>query len=282
MRHLPIGFIDSGYGGLTVVKQSLKQLPNESIIYLGDNARCPYGIRSLEEVKDFIWQMTIFLREKGIKMLVVACNTGTAAALEDLRRTISIPVVGVINPGSRVAIKETHNDKIGIIATPGTIQSGVYERDIKRKSDRLEVYSQACPEFVDIVEENRIHDPETQKIVNESLQPIVEAGVDTLVLGCTHYPMLKAQIQEAVGPEVNLVDSGKEAIDEVSGLLDYFNLARSAQEAHENPPSQVYYTTGDVAAFESMAQSWLEEDDLIVRGATIKGGLIHDNSHSQS
>ena len=281
MKELPIGFIDSGFGGLTVLKQSLKQLPNESSIYLGDSFRAPYGVRSLDEVRRYIWQMTNFLREKGIKMLVIACNTGAAATLDELRQTLAIPVVGVIHAGSRAAIMETDNQRIGIIATPATIQSGTYQAIINQKDKDLSVYSQACPEFVNIVEEGRLDQPETQEVIRTYLQPLKDQGVDTLVLGCTHYPHLRPLIQDFMGPEVVLIDSGVETINEVSALLDYFKLSRSAQDATLQPPTHTYYTTGSGARFARFAQMWLGQPDLYVHECQIKGEMICEADHSQ-
>lgn len=274
MKTLPIGFIDSGFGGLTVVKQSLKQLPTESIIYLGDSARCPYGPRTLEEVKSFIWQMTDFLMEKGIKMLVIACNTGTAAALDEIRSTLMIPVIGVIHPGSRAAIKETNNHKIGVIGTEGTISSHLYERVIMEKAGDLEVFSRPVPEFVDIVEKNEVNLPETLEVAKLRLAPFVEDEVDTLVLGCTHYPLLSHLIQKVVGPQVKLIDSGVETINEVSTLLDYFGLSRSQKEAREVPPTLEIFTTGDTDHFAQVARVWLQNPQLEINKCEIVGEKI--------
>lgn len=282
MKNLPIGFIDSGFGGLTVVKQSLKQLPNESIIYLGDSARCPYGPRSLKEVKHFIWQLTNFLREKGIKMLVIACNTGTAAALSEIRATLAIPVVGVIHSGSRAAIKQTRNNKIGIIGTEGTINSRIYEKVILEKAPHLAVSSVAAPEFVDIVENDLMFTEGTEVVVSDRLDAFEETGIDTLVLGCTHYPLLKPIIQKAVGPNVYLIDSGRETINEVSTLLDYFYLSRTAEEAEAEPSTQAYYTTGDVDHFTQIASQWLGDKDLNVKRCAIKGEIIVESTNSES
>lgn len=274
MKEQPIGFIDSGVGGLTVVKQSLKQLPNESIIYLGDNARCPYGPRSLSEVKSFIWQLTNFLLEKGIKMLVIACNTGTAAALDEIRETLSIPVIGVIHPGSRAAIKETQNNKIGVIGTAGTIESNLYEKVILEKADYLKVSSRPVPEFVQIVEENLIQDPTSRQIAQSRLQPFIDEKVDTLVLGCTHYPLMRDLVQDIMGPEVTLIDSGVETINEVSTLLDYFGLSRTAEEARLEAPEITIYTTGDPSQFQQFARPWLGRQDLEVKQCYIEGDTI--------
>lgn len=282
MKNLPIGFIDSGVGGLTVVRESLRQLPNESIIYLGDNARCPYGPRSLEEVKRYIWQLTNFLREKGIKMLVIACNTGTAAALNDIRATLAIPVVGVIHPGSRAAIKQTVNNRIGIIGTQGTINSELYEKVLTEKSEQLSVTSLACPEFVEIAESTSYSKTEIEQVVSKRISAFEDTGIDTLVLGCTHYPLLSDAIQAAIGDQVHLIDSGKETINEVSTLLDYFNLSRSADDAMASPATQVFYTTGDVEQFEQIAGQWLEEAKSNVKSAVIKGEIVVESNYSES
>ncbi|MBA5730132.1 glutamate racemase [Aerococcaceae bacterium INB8] len=280
MKELPIGFIDSGFGGLTVVKQSLKQLPNESIIYLGDSARAPYGPRSLQEVKRYIWQMTNFLREKGIKMLVIACNTGTAAALEEIRATLAIPVVGVIHSGCRTAIKNTTGGHVGVIGTQGTINSNMYKEVMLEKADTLDITSIACPEFVELVESQNIETDEAFDIINHRLEPLKEAKVDSLVLGCTHYPLLIDKIQQVMGPEVTLIDSGVETINEVSTLLDYFSLSRTAEEAALTPATQAIYTTGNASEFEIFAREWLKQPELKVQECDIKGEIIVDRHDS--
>ncbi|MBG9977812.1 glutamate racemase [Ruoffia tabacinasalis] len=280
MKELPIGFIDSGFGGLTVVKQSLKQLPNESIIYLGDSARAPYGPRSLQEVKRYIWQLTNFLREKGIKMLVIACNTGTAAALEEIRATLAIPVVGVIHSGCRTAIKNTTGGQVGVIGTQGTINSNMYEEVMLEKADSLNITSIACPEFVELVESQNIETDEAFDIINHRLEPLKEAKVDSLVLGCTHYPLLIDKIQKVMGQEVTLIDSGVETINEVSTLLDYFSLSRTAEEAALTPATQAIYTTGNASEFETFARQWLKQPELKVQECDIKGEIIVDRHDS--
>lgn len=282
MKELPIGFMDSGFGGLTVVKQSLKQLPNESILYIGDSARAPYGPRPLEEVKDYIWQMANFLREKGVKMLVIACNTGTAAALDDLRASLAIPVLGVINAGSRAAIKHTNKQRIGVIGTAGTVKSGQYEKNLLAKGEGLKVYSLAVPNFVSIVEDNRMSEASTIDIVRQDLAYFQDKDIDSLVLGCTHYPLLKSTIQEVVGPDIHLVDSGVETINEVSTILDYFNLSRSAEDARRFGVRQDIYTTGDPGHFEKFAKEWLEDPQLQVKQAQIKGEMIVENPNRES
>lgn len=256
MNTQPIGFIDSGFGGLTVVKEALKQLPNESVCFLGDSARCPYGPRTQQEVKAFTWEMVRFLQDKNIKMLVIACNTATAAALPELRKQLNIPVIGVIEPGSRAAIKESKNHNIGVIGTQGTIASGVYETMMKQKNAAIHVHNLACPSFVEIVEKNQTKTDTTTSHVQEVLSFFQDTKIDTLILGCTHYPLLKEAIQESVGKDVTLIDSGVETITDVSSVLDYFNLSAP----QESQVTHRFFTTGDVTHFKEVAQQWLAQE----------------------
>lgn len=250
----PIGFIDSGVGGLTVVKEAIKQLPNENIIYLGDTARCPYGPRPAKQVIEYTWQMTKFLLEKNIKMLVIACNTATAVALEEIKAQLDIPVVGVILPGTRAAVKATKNRQIGIIGTAGTIKSSSYEQAIKMKVPEASVTSLACPKFVPIVESNQFQSSVAKKIVAETLLPLQHKKLDTLILGCTHYPLLRPIIQNIMGSHVKLIDSGAETIGEVSMLLDYFDIANVNVMSQ---PDYSFYTTGSTVMFDGIAKEWL-------------------------
>ncbi|HDT8172086.1 TPA: glutamate racemase [Enterococcus faecalis] len=254
-----IGLIDSGVGGLTVLKEALKQLPNERLIYLGDTARCPYGPRPAEQVVQFTWEMADFLLKKRIKMLVIACNTATAVALEEIKAALPIPVVGVILPGARAAVKVTKNNKIGVIGTLGTIKSASYEIAIKSKAQAIEVTSLACPKFVPIVESNQYRSSVAKKIVAETLQALQLKGLDTLILGCTHYPLLRPVIQNVMGSHVTLIDSGAETVGEVSMLLDYFDIAHTP-EAPTQPHE--FYTTGSAKMFEEIASSWLGIENL--------------------
>jgi glutamate racemase len=255
----PIGFIDSGVGGLTVVKEALKQLPNENILYLGDTARCPYGPRPAQQVIQFTWEMTQFLQKKNIKMLVIACNTATAVALEKIKTTLDIPVVGVILPGSRAAIKATKTKQIGVIGTEGTIKSASYKRVIVQKMPTANITSLACPKFVPIVESNQFQTSVAKKIVAESLRPFTKQKVDTLILGCTHYPLLRPIIQNVMGTEVKLIDSGAETVGEVSMLLDYFQLANDRPTKDREV---AFYTTGSTTMFDRIASEWLDEGSV--------------------
>lgn len=249
----PIGVIDSGVGGLTVAKEIMRQLPNEQIIYLGDTARCPYGPRSAEEVKIFTWQMTRFLLDKEIKMLVIACNTATAVVLEEIRNELSIPVLGVIHPGARAAIKATKNNRIGVIGTEGTIKSAAYEKALRQINKRTKVTSLACPKFVPLVESGEYNGAVAKKIVAETLQPLKHKRLDTLILGCTHYPLLEHLIQNVMGNKVNVISSGEETASEVSTILHHSGLL----SVEEEDPSHTFYTTGSKTIFANIASDWL-------------------------
>lgn len=267
MEKKAIGFLDSGVGGLTVVKEAMKQLPNESIIYIGDNARCPYGPRPAEEVLQYTWELTQFLLKKNIKMLVIACNTATAVALEEIRQRVSIPVVGVILPGSRAAIKYSRNNRIGVIGTVGTINSNLYEMTMKNKHPGIYTYSISCPKFVALVESNQYNSSIAKKVVSESLIPLKNKGLDTLILGCTHYPLLRPLIQNVMGDHVKLVDSGAETVSEVSTILDYHHLAAPSEEKER--VSYEFYTTGSTKIFSDIGTSWLELDEMKVEKADL-------------
>ncbi|MGC6768993.1 glutamate racemase [Enterococcus sp. LJL128] len=259
MNNGAIGFIDSGVGGLTVMKEAMKQLPNERLIYLGDTARCPYGPRPAEQVVQFTWEMTSFLLKKNIKMLVIACNTATAVALEEIKEKLDIPVVGVILPGSRAALKATKINKVGVIGTVGTIKSGSYKFTMQGKVPAVQVTSLACPKFVPIVESSEYHSSVAKKVVSETLRPLKNKGLDTLILGCTHYPLLRPLIQNFMGSQMKLIDSGAETVSEVSVLLDYFNLSAAPQSVQ---PLNEFYTTGSAAMFKKIANDWLELETI--------------------
>lgn len=253
-NELPIGFIDSGVGGLTVVKEAMRQLPNEHILYLGDTARCPYGPRPAEQVIEFTWQMTQFLIEQGIKMLVIACNTATAVALEEIREKVDIPVIGVIQPGSRSALKVSQTGLIGVIGTEGTVKSAMYERELHEKSPEVKVHSLPCPKFVALVESNQFASPVAKKVVAETLAPFMYDKPDTLILGCTHFPLLRPIIQNVMGSKVTLIDSGAETVNDLSTLLDYFSLNNYDRKEAKTCK---FYTTGSPKMFRDIAGEWL-------------------------
>lgn len=226
-QNLPIGIFDSGVGGLTVYRALHNRLPNERFVYLGDTARVPYGTKSLATVERYAIENSQFLAEQGIKLLVVACNTASALALPKIREAIGLDVVGVIGPGGRKAVeitKEKTNPKIGVIATEATVQSDAYAEAIHRASETAEVYQTACPLFVSLAEEMWTQEPETFSIAKKYLQKLIDKDIDALVLGCTHYPILRDVIQQTVGENVRLIDSGEATADEVANLLKEKNL----------------------------------------------------------
>ncbi|MED1602887.1 glutamate racemase [Alkalihalophilus marmarensis] len=252
----PIGVIDSGLGGLTVAKELMRQLPKEEIVYLGDSARCPYGPRTSEEVRTYTWEMINRLLEENMKMLVIACNTATAVVLEEVKKELSIPVVGVVHPGATSALKVTKKDHVAVIGTVGTIESGAYEKALKSINHEVKVESLACPPFVPLVERGVFEGAEADLIVKEVLEPLQNRGFDTMILGCTHYPLLKDTIQKQMGPDVQLISSGDETAREVSGLLYHNNLLFTAQRK----PTHRFFTTGDKDQFKTLADKWLEID----------------------
>ncbi|GAB2025781.1 glutamate racemase [Lactovum odontotermitis] len=252
MDNRPIGLLDSGVGGLTVVRQLFRQLPNEEVVYIGDTARMPYGPRPADEILRFTWEMVNFLLAKNVKMIVFACNTATAVALDEIRAKVEVPVVGVILPGANAAVQKTNSGKIGIIGTQATIQSGSYSKALHSRSSDLEIISLACPAFVPLVESGDFNSENAYQTVSEALQPLV-GQVDTLILGCTHYPLLAGQIQSVMGEDVILVDSGAEAVRDVSVLLNYFALNRELGL----PTAHRFFTTGDERQFKEIAENWL-------------------------
>jgi glutamate racemase len=215
----PIGIFDSGIGGLTVAREVVRQLPGERLVYFGDTARVPYGPKSPETVRRYSHEITAFLREQGVKAIVIACNTATAHALQSLRDVTPLPVIGVVEPGARAAIAATRSRRIGVIGTAGTIKSGAYEQAIRAIEPDALVTARACPLFVPLVEEGWTDHPATRLIAEEYLRPFADAGIDTLVLGCTHYPLLAPLLADVLGPEVTLIDSAAETAAETGRVL---------------------------------------------------------------
>jgi glutamate racemase len=231
--HSPIGVFDSGVGGLTVLKALMSQLPGESTLYLGDTARVPYGTKSGEVVTRYSLKNAAFLMERGIKLLVVACNTASAVALPSLAAALPVPVVGVIAPGARAALRRTRGGQVGVIGTPGTIRSGAYQRELESAAGPagVRVKARACPLLVPLAEEGWLTGEVPRLVVREYLGDFVQGGVDTLVLGCTHYPLLKDIIAQVVGPQVVLVDSAEATAEVVAGLLTERGLLAPAGRA---------------------------------------------------
>jgi glutamate racemase len=222
----PIGVFDSGVGGLTVAKRIFQLLPTEKVIYFGDTGRYPYGPRSRQIVRRFSFQNVNFLLRQRVKFIVVACNTASAVALPELQKYYQIPIIGVIEPGAAAAIEATKNQKVGVIGTLGTISSGAYQKAIRGRSNRVKVFSVPCPLFVSLAEEGYVDRKATYLIAREYLTPLIKKGVDTLVLGCTHYPLLKEVISKVMGNKVKLIDSAEETAKEAKNFLEDNRLLR--------------------------------------------------------
>jgi glutamate racemase len=220
----PIGVFDSGIGGLTVVKALRDLLPNEKIFYLGDTARVPYGGKSANTVERYSLEMTNMLVDEDVKAIVIACNSASAIALPKLEKILSVPVVGVIKPGAQAAINATRNRHIGVIGTRATIKSGAYEKALRELDPKIDISARACPLLVPFIEEGWLEDELTDQIIARYLEPLMRDGVDTLVLGCTHYPLLARVIARFVGVKVELVDSAKNCAVAVQQLLDGYSL----------------------------------------------------------
>lgn len=257
MNNKPIGIFDSGFGGLTVARAIHERLSQESLIFFGDTERCPYGTRDLREVRGFVRQICTWLSEKDVKMIVIACNTATAAGLALAQMEFDVPVVGVVEPGARGAVRMTRNRKVGVIATQATVDSAIYADTIRTLDAGVTVYSSAAPRFVEIVEDGLRKSnspierltaeasdvylrPAFQEIARDYLDPIKKAGVDTLVLGCTHYPVLEPLIQQAVGENVSIISSSDETAKEVVETLTY----RGHLCDGSIPPHNSFNTTG--------------------------------------
>ena len=229
-RSAPIGVFDSGLGGLTVAHAIMRQLPAENLVYFGDTARVPYGPKSPDTVRRYSHEIAAYLLEQGVKAIVVACNTATAHALPMLKAELDVPVIGVVEPGARAAVRASRSGRIGVIATAGTIKSGAYVRAIEAESPEAQVTARACPLFVPLVEEGWTDHEATWSVAREYLAPFMHDEVDTLVLGCTHYPLLKPLIGEIVGRSVRLIDSAEETAVDTRRMLAENSLAADAGE----------------------------------------------------
>ena len=259
----PIGVFDSGIGGLTVARELMRQLPAENLIYFGDTARVPYGPKSPDTVRRYSREISHYLRDRGVKALVIACNTATAHALPTLQAEEPIPVIGVVEPGARAAVAATRGGKIGVIGTAGTIRSGAYERAIRALRPAAEIIARPAPLFVPLVEEGWLDHPAARLVAQEYLEPFRDQGVDTLVLGCTHYPLLKPLIAEVLGPDVALIDSAEQTAAEARRVLASKQLLSSASGRSR----QLYVASDAPDQFLRMAERFL--------GAPIDGVETH-------
>jgi len=248
-----IGVFDSGLGGLTVMQQLMKALPDEHFIYFGDTARLPYGEKGRETIIRYSIENTVFLLEKNIKALVVACNTATAHALERLQQIFSVPVIGVIDPGAESAVNISKNGRIAVLGTKGTIQSQSYQKAIAQKNPSVTLFPIACPLFVPLVEESYANHPAARLIVQEYLRPLKDQQIDTLLLGCTHYPLLHSIIQEEIGKDVAIIDSAVSCAKKLATILTENGLKRSDNLT----PKHQYFVSDEPLKFQTLGQNFL-------------------------
>ena len=267
-QNAPIGVFDSGVGGLTVVKEIMSALPNESIVYYGDTARVPYGSKSAETITAYSRQIARFLMSQEVKAIVVACNTASALALETIKAEFDVPFVGVVKPGAKMAAQATRNNRIGIIATEGTISSGIYEKFLKATSPEVEVFGKACPLFVPLAEEGWLNDTVTKQVAERYLAELKEKQVDSLVLGCTHYPLLRGVIGEVMGEGVTLVNPAYETAKELTYVLEDNHLLRNAEDAQT--PVHKFYVSDGAEKFRRFANSILPCGHLEVEDVAVK------------
>jgi glutamate racemase len=294
MNNLPIGIFDSGLGGLTVVREIMDALPAEGVVYLGDTARCPYGPRSRDEVRSFVAQIGRWLERQPVKLIVIACNTASAAGLELARSILDVPVIGVIEPGARAAVAATESGRVGVIGTVGTVESGAYSHAVRALDAGVTVFSAATPRFVDVVEQGLRLDtgtfedlmadtshvfirPSFYEMARDYLDPLKRSGIDTLVLGCTHFPLLATPIQQVIGPKVRLISSAEETAREVASTLH----AADALAVAGGSRTELFATTGDAEEFAGLGSRVLGrriERALHVPLAELELlGVLHDD-----
>jgi glutamate racemase len=246
----PIGVFDSGVGGLTVLKEIYRQLPQESVIYFGDTARVPYGTRSPEQILEFVREILAWMVAQGTKMVVMACNTSSALVLDAVRQEFEIPILGLILPGAKAAVQQ--GQRIGVISTPATAASNAYRRAIQEISPQTPVWQVGCPEFVPLIEQNRLDDAYTYAVAREYLRPLIDHQIDTLIYGCTHYPYLAPVLREILPPSVRLLDPAVAVTAALAQELDLLNLRHS----HPARPTR-FCVSGDPQPFITVATQWL-------------------------
>lgn len=257
-RDAPVGVFDSGVGGLTVAREIMRNLPSEKIVYFGDTARVPYGSKSKETVIRYSRQIIQFLQEQQVKAIVVACNTASAFALDTVRDEFDIPIIGVIESGAKVAAARTRNKRVGIIGTVGTVGSGIHAQYLKKLDPEITVFGKACPLFVPLVEEGWLHDPVTVEVASRYLKELQDKDVDTLILGCTHYPLIRSTIRQVMGEEVCLVNPAYETALELGKLLEEQGLSSTGTEQKEFPYR--FYVSDLADEFKEFANSILPYD----------------------
>lgn len=249
----PIGVFDSGVGGLTVAREILRNLPNENIVYFGDTARVPYGSKSKETVIRYSRQIIRFLKTQNVKAIVIACNTASALALDVLEDEIDLPILGVVRPGAEAAVKTTRNNRIGVIATESTIQSGLYPAFIKKLNPKIKVFGKACPLFVPLVEEGWLKDRITYDVAARYLAELQDKDIDTLILGCTHYPLLRSLIAEYLGDSITLVNPAYETAQSLKHMLSELKLENKSEQAGKHS----FYASDSTDRFKKFADSIL-------------------------
>jgi len=240
----PIGIFDSGVGGLTVAREIMRQIPNERLVYFGDTARVPYGNKSKETVTKYSRQIIRFLKTQNVKAIVVACNTASAYALDEIEKELDIPIIGVVKPGAKVAAETTRNKKVGVIATAGTIQSRIYTEYIQGIQSDIQVIGKACPLFVPLVEEGLLEDPVTDEIATRYLNELKDIDIDTLILGCTHYPLIRSTVGRIMGERVTLVNPAYETARELRSLLERENLLNPSTQRLGTNQYQFFVSDG--------------------------------------
>lgn len=252
-RNNAIGVFDSGLGGLSLVKEIFKQLPNEEIIYFADTARAPYGIRPLAEVRQFVFEIIEFLETKDVKLVVIACNTATAAGLMTARERFSIPIVGVIEPGAESAVKASKNNRIGVIATEGTIRSEAYPKAINLLNFKAITFGVACQQFVELVEKGKTDGKEVKEIAMKCLSPLLKQDIDTLILGCTHFSFLENEVKKVVGERVTIVDPALKTIE----YIKYILKSNGTERINKESPTNQFFTSGDIDTFKRIGERLL-------------------------
>lgn len=257
-RNAPIGVFDSGVGGLTVAREITRNLPKENIVYFGDTARVPYGSKSRDTVLRYSRQIIRFLRTQEVKAIVIACNTASAYALEEVEKELDIPIIGVVKPGAKVACEVTKNKKIGVIATEATIHSGIYTNFIQKRDPEIQVLGKACPLFVPLVEEGWLKDSVTFEVAGRYLRELMDQDIDTLILGCTHYPLLRSTLREVVGDRVTLVNPAYETARELKQLLKEQELTN--RQNLEEARKYMFYVSDLAEKFRKFADSILPFD----------------------
>ena len=259
MSRAPIGVFDSGVGGLTVAREIMRNLPNEHIVYFGDTARVPYGSKSKETIIRFSRQIIRFLLTQNVKAIVIACNTASALALDEVEKEFDIPIIGVVKPGAQVAAETTVNKKIGVIATEGTINSRMYDKLITEQDPEITVFGKACPLFVPLVEEGWLKDPVTEEVARRYLDELLAQDIDSLILGCTHYPLLRSLLRGVVGDKVNLVNPAYETAKALERLLKEKNLENPGTKEPTNEPYR-FFVSDAANKFKNFANSILPYD----------------------